>query len=84
MSKSIVQYINQEAVKSNIQDTLGKKTPQFIASVASLVNSDKKIAECDQKSIMSACLIAATLDLPINQNLGFAYIIPYKQKNGPA
>lgn len=79
MTKSIVEYMNQEAVKKNIQDAIGDKTPQYIASVASLVNSNPAIAECDQKSIMSACLIAASLDLPINQNLGFAYIIPYKR-----
>jgi recombination protein RecT len=70
--------MNSEIVKSNIQETIGAKTPQFIASVASLVNSNPAIAECEQKSIMSACVIAAALDLPINQNLGFAYILPYK------
>lgn len=79
-TNSIVEYMSAEAVKSNIQDTIGNKTPQFVASVASLVNSNPKIAECEQKSILSACLIASSLDLPINQNLGFAYIIPYKTK----
>ena len=81
MNKSIVKYMHLEAVKNNIQNTLGKKTPQFIASVASLVNNNSAIAKCEQKTILSACLIAASLDLPINQNLGFAYIIPYKNRN---
>ena len=80
MSKSIVTYLGQESVKKNIQDTLANKTPQFIASVASLVASNPKIAECEQQTILSSCLIAASLDLPINQNLGFAYIIPYRNK----
>jgi len=75
---SIVNYMSQDGVQENIRKTLGDKTPQFIATVASLVNSNQKLQECDQKSILSACLIAATLDLPVNQNLGFAYIIPYK------
>ncbi len=78
--KSIVNYLSGESVKENIQKTLGDKTPQFIASIASLVTSNAKIAVCDQKSILSSCLIAASLDLPINQNLGFAYIIPYKDQ----
>lgn len=78
---SIVSYMSLEAVKGNIQETLGKKTPQFIASVASLVNSNPAIAECTQKSILSSCLVAAALDLPINQSLGFAYIIPYNNRN---
>jgi len=78
---SIVEYMGREAVKDNIADTLGKKTPQFIASVASLVNSNPAIAECEQQTILSSCLVASALDLPINQNLGFAYIIPYNNRN---
>ena len=78
---SIVNYMSGEAVKGNIQETLGKKSAQFIASVASLVNSNSAIADCEQKSILSSCLVAAALDLPINQNLGFAYIIPYNNRN---
>lgn len=72
--------MQSEAIKSNIQTTLGQKTPQFIASVASLVANNPKLKECDQNTILSACLIAASLDLPINQNLGFAYIIPYNMQ----
>ncbi len=78
--KSIVQFMNQDITLENIQKTLGQKTPQFIASVASLVNSSDQLKKCDHHSIMSACLKAATLDLPIDQNLGFAYVIPYGDK----
>lgn len=78
--KSIVNYMTNEVVKKNIAETLGQKAPQFIASVASLVNSSNSLAECDRQSILSACLVAASLDLPINQNLGFAYIIAYNTK----
>ncbi len=77
---SIVQFMSEEAVAENIKNTLGKRTPQFIASVAALVNSNVQLQECDRKSLLSACLVAASLDLPINQNLGFAYIIPYKDE----
>lgn len=79
-TQSIVTYINKSAVKDNIQKTLGEKTSQFIASMASLVSVNPKLAMCNQKSLLSACLVAATLDLPINQNLGFAYIIPYRDQ----
>lgn len=72
--------MSQPNVMDNINQTLKEKANQFVASVAALVNSNPKIAECTQKSILSSCLIAASLDLPINQNLGFAYIIPYDVK----
>lgn len=75
---SIVEYMSTPVVEQNIQKTLRDRAPQFVASVAALVNSNPKLAACERKSVLSACLIAASLDLPINQNLGFAYIIPYK------
>ena len=70
------------ATKENIQKTLGDKMPQFIASVASLVNQNQQLQTCDPKSVLSACLVAATLDLPINQSLGFAFVIPFRDKAG--
>lgn len=75
---SITEYVSKEAVSVNIQQVLKDKTPQFIASVTSLVNANEALKEADNKSILLACLTASSLDLPINQNLGFAYIIPYR------
>lgn len=77
---SITKYLNADLVQSSIKETLGDRTQQFITSVVSLVNANQALQNCDRKSLMSACLTAASLDLPINQNLGFAYIIPYKDK----
>lgn len=76
-STSIAQYIKQDAVVKNIQDVLRDRTPQFITSMVSLVNSNDALKACDKKSIMSACLTAAALNLPVNPSLGMAYIIPY-------
>jgi len=75
---TITEFLSSPAVQENIKAVLGDKKEQFITSVASLVNSNEKLQAVDRKSLFSACLIAASLDLPINQNLGFAYIIPYK------
>jgi len=77
---SIVEYMNEESVKQNLKKTLGNKTGQFIATVASLYNSIDKLQECDKRNVMLACLTATSLDLPVNPNLGFAYIIPYRDK----
>lgn len=79
---TIGQYMSQEAVSGSIRQVLAEKTPQFIASITSLVNTNPALAEADKKSILSACLTAASLDLPINQSLGFAYVIAYKDKTG--
>lgn len=57
---------------------LGKRANQFISSLISVTNSNKLLAKADPATVVSSAMVAATLDLPINQSLGFAYIVPYK------
>lgn len=67
----------QESVKSRFQEILGKKSAQFMASIINLVSGSEQLRQCDVKSIMAASFVAATYDLPIDSNLGFAAIVPY-------
>ncbi len=84
MSKtnSVVAFVKQDAVTTRINELLGKRAPQFITSLVTAVNQNHKLATCDPQSVLNAALTAASMDLPINQNLGFAYLIPYKNKTG--
>ena len=75
---------NTEEVQTRFREILGRKAPAFMASLISIVGSNINFNGIDPNSIVSAALIAATLDLPINPNLGFAYIIPYKGKTTKA
>lgn len=74
---TIQQLVKSGPIIESAKRTLGSKGRQFLASVLSLVNENPRLAECDAKSVYNSCLIAATLDLPINRNLGFAYVVPY-------
>ena len=65
-------------VRGRFEDMLGKKAAGFISSILSAVSLNKALATADPKTVLSAAAIAASLDLPINGNLGFAYIVPYK------
>lgn len=67
-------------VKSRFEEILGKKAPGFISSVINVAKSPS-LADADPNSIMASAVVAATLDLPIDPNLGFSYIVPYKDKN---
>ena len=69
--------LKKDHIKSAFTDMLGDKAPAFMSSILSLVGAKKELAKCAPNSIVSACAISATLDLPINPNLGFAGIIPY-------
>lgn len=67
-------------VQARFQNILGKKAPGFIVSVINCINDNENLKNADPNSILFAAANAATLDLPINPNLGFAYIIPYNKK----
>lgn len=71
-------------VRSKFEEMLGNRAPQFITSVLQIANSNALLAQADPLSIYNAAALAATLDLPLNNSLGFAYIIPFgeKQKDG--
>lgn len=77
---TIKQFFNQESIQLHVKKTLGQRSQTFITSVLAMVNQNSKLNDCDPSSIYQCALVATTLDLPINQNFGHAYIIPYKDK----
>jgi len=72
--------LNNVDVKKRFQEVLGKKANGFITSITNMMNSNPKLRECDANSILSSAMVAATLDLPVDPNLGFSWIIPYRDK----
>lgn len=65
-----------EKVKAKFAEVLGQRAPQFVASIASLIYLSPKLNDCEPNSVIAAAIVAASLDLPIDRNLGFATIVP--------
>lgn len=57
-----------------------KQVESFKTALLSLVNGNTNFEKVEAPSIINSALIAVSLDLSINQNLGYAYIIPYGTK----
>lgn len=72
--------INDERTQKKFRELLGKKAPGFLTSLLNTINGNKQLQQADASSIMKAGAIAATLDLPIDPNFGYAYIVPYNNK----
>lgn len=66
------------AYQNRFKELLRDRAPQFVASLVQLVNGSKHLQECEPNTVISAAITAAALDLPIEKNLGFAHIVPYK------
>lgn len=58
------------------RDVLHDRTDQFVSS---LLQIGATMPDVEPKSLMAAAMTAAALDLPINKNLGFAWIVPYAE-----
>lgn len=71
------QFFQRDDVKSKFNELLGSRTNQFMTSLLSIVNNNSYLRNASPDSIYTSAMMAAALDLPINPNLGFAYIIPY-------
>lgn len=74
--------LSAESVQEQFRNVLKENAGSFIASVIDLYNTDKTLQACDPKAVIMEALKAASLKLPINKQLGFAWIVPYKSKDG--
>jgi recombination protein RecT len=63
--------------KKRFEEILGKKAAGFMSSLINLTNSDVNLSKADANSVIASAVVAATLDLPVDKNLGFAWILPY-------
>lgn len=69
--------IDAPTVQAQFKNALGDHKDAFVASLIDLFTGDKSLQRCEPKLIISEALRAATLRLPLNKALGFAYIVVY-------
>lgn len=73
--------LSQEGYQKRFDELLGKRSPQFISSIVSLMNADSALMDAFHDApvtIIQSALQAASFDLPINPALGYAYIVPFR------
>ncbi len=74
---AFAQALNRDIVKAKFKEVLNKNAEGFMSSLLSLVKNNDLLLKADPDTVIAAAMQAATLKLPINQNLGLAYIVPY-------
>jgi len=67
-----------QSVQEQFQSVLKENAGAFVASIIDLYNTDRTLQMCDPKNVVMEALKAASLKLPINKQLGFAWIVPYR------
>ena len=74
--------IRNQNTQAYLVDVLGEKKDGFVANLTTLVANDRNLQQCEPTTLMYAAMTATALDLPLDKNLGQAYVIPFK--NGRA
>ena len=78
--QSVKTLLDSPQVQERLKEILGKNAATFATSVVQITQSNTMLANAEPNSIVGAAMTAATLNLPLNNSLGFAYIVPFRQK----
>lgn len=76
---SVKNLLSTEAYKKRFKEVLKDKANTFMASVVNVSNLPS-LKDAEPNSILKSAMVAATLDLPIDPNLGFSYLVPFTNK----
>ena len=71
-------FIANPRTQDYLTTVLADKKASFVNNITALVTNNTTLQVCKPDTLMFACLKATALDLPLDQNLGFAYVLPYK------
>ena len=70
--------LDNKYYKEQLKSVMKENAGTFAASLLELVTSDEKLLACNPKLLMAEAMKAASLKLPLNKQLGYAYLVPYK------
>lgn len=81
---SISKFFSNESTSNFLQQQLGAKKSEFVSNVIAITDADASLQQCEPAELMKCAMNATALNLPLNKNLGYAYVIAYnsKQKDG--
>ena len=77
---SVKGLLNSPTIQNKFKDLLKDKAAGFTSSLLTLVNSDSYLSDSQPMSIIAGAMQAAQLDLPLEKQFGFAYLVPFNSK----
>ena len=78
--QTLPELLKMGAVKKRIKDVTGKNPAAVTSAALSVFNANDLLKQCEPNSILTAAVMAASLNLQINPSIGQAYIVPFKGK----
>ena len=72
------QTITNPSTQKYLADVLGERKGSFVNNLTALVANNAMLQECEPYTVMFAAMKATALNLPLDNSLGFAYVLPYR------
>lgn len=70
--------ITNPKTQEYLTSVLGERKGSFVNNLTALVANNSTLQACEPYTIMFAAMKATALNMPLDNALGFAYVIPYK------
>ncbi len=70
--------ITNPSTQKYLQDVLGERKGSFVNNLTALVANNTNLQECEPYTLMFAAMKSTALNLPLDNSLGMAYVLPYK------
>ena len=82
VSNSLSDLVSTKETQELIVKTLGKNRLQTFMGNVLTIAQDQKLADVEPSSLFNCLLKTAVYSFPLDSNIGYSYIIPYKNKEG--
>ena len=76
--KQFNNFLAHPRTQDYLTTVLAEKKGSFVNNITALVSNNAALQVCEPQTLMFAALKATALDMPLDQSLGFAYVLPYK------
>lgn len=77
---TVKSLLDSPVIQNKFKSLLKEKSAGFTSSLLTLVSNDSYLADAQPMTIISGAMQAAQLDLPLEKQFGFAYLVPFNTK----
>lgn len=79
MATEISNYLKQDNIMQQLSETLGRNSAPLVTSALTAIANNYQLKDATPVSVYTSLMKAAALNLTVDPNLGFAYLVPYKR-----
>ena len=76
--RSFNEFVASPRTQEHLAQVLGEKKGSFVNNLTALVANNRMLQECEPMGLMYTAIKATALNLPLDPNLGLAYVLPYR------